>query len=51
MSIQDRLPDAASDEAVGLDDAFSLALEGTYGTIEEANARLMAFLKHHSQPY
>ena len=36
-------------EAFGLDDAFALAEQGTYGTLEDARDRLVAFLRQHSR--
>ena len=35
-------------EALALDDAFALASRGIYGSVEDALARLLAFLRKHA---
>ncbi len=49
-AIRGELPESEfGSEAYGLDDAFALAEQGSYGTVEQARDRLVAFLQEHSK--
>lgn len=49
-AIRGELPESEfGSEAFELDDAFALAEQGSYGTVEQARDRLVAFLQEHSK--